>query len=100
MLKLAADGRGYDRDYLLVLDEQLVPAGGQIVERRQQFLTEFTPIFQRHYQQLADSREQVTLQYKSQLPGADFAHLLRTNERRDITLQRTTVDPTKTTSLF
>jgi DNA replication and repair protein RecF len=65
------------------------------MHRRQQFLVDFTPLFQRHYQQLTDSREQVTLQYKSQLPGADFAHLLRTNERRDITLQRTTVGPHK-----
>jgi DNA replication and repair protein RecF len=95
VLKLAADVRGYDRDYLLVLDEQLVPAGEQLMHRRQQFLVDFTPLFQRHYQQLTDSREQVTLQYKSQLPGADFAHLLRTNERRDITLQRTTVGPHK-----
>ena len=48
------------------------------------------PLFQRHYQQLADGREDVTLTYKSQLPGADFARLLRDNERRDFALQRTT----------
>ncbi|RYU74758.1 DNA replication/repair protein RecF [Hymenobacter persicinus] len=95
LLKLAADRQGYDRDYLLVLDEQLVPAGEQIVRLRQEFLAEFTPIFQRHYQQLADGREAVTLEYKSQLPGADFAHLLRTFERKDLALQRTTTGPHK-----
>lgn len=100
LLKQAADRQGYDRDYLLALDEQLVPAGEQITRLRQQFLAEFTPIFQRHYQQLADSRETVTLDYKSQLPGADFAQLLRTAERKDLALQRTTVGPHKDDFIF
>ncbi|MBO0359739.1 DNA replication/repair protein RecF [Hymenobacter sp. BT186] len=101
LLKLAAERQGgYDRDYLLVLDEQLVPAGQKIVEARQQFLEEFTPVFQRHYQQLADSRELVTLDYKTQLLEADFAKLLRVNERKDLTLQRTTVGPHKDDFVF
>ncbi|QNH62271.1 DNA replication/repair protein RecF [Hymenobacter sediminicola] len=101
LLKLAAERQGgYDRDYLLVLDEQLVPAGLKIVDARQQFLVEFTPIFQRHYQQLADSREVVTLSYKSQLPEADFAKLLRIQERKDLALQRTTVGPHKDDFVF
>ena len=101
LLKLAAERQGgYDRDYLLVLDEQLVPAGQKIVDARQQFLVEFTPIFQRHYQLLADSREFVTLSYKSQLPEADFAKLLRVQERKDLALQRTTVGPHKDDFVF
>lgn len=101
LLKLAAERQGgYDREYLLVLDEQLVPAGQKLVEARQQFLQEFTPIFQRHYQQLADSREVVTLDYKTQLVEADFAKLLRLNERKDLTLQRTTIGPHKDDFVF
>lgn len=101
LLKLAAERQGgYDRDYLLVLDEQLVPAGQKIVEARQQFLEDFTPVFQRHYQQLADSREVVTLDYKTQLLEADFAKLLRVNERKDLTLQRTTIGPHKDDFVF
>ncbi|MCA8833027.1 DNA replication/repair protein RecF [Hymenobacter pini] len=96
LLKLATDRQaGYDRDYLLTLDEQLAPVGEQLAQRRQEFLVEFAPIFQRHYEQLADAREQVTLTYKSELPGADFLKLLRLQERKDLTLQRTTVGPHK-----
>ncbi|MDU0372188.1 DNA replication/repair protein RecF [Hymenobacter endophyticus] len=96
LLKLAADRQaGYDRDYLLTLDEQLAPVGEQLAQRRQAFLLEFEPMFQRHYEQLADGREQVTLTYKSELPGADFLKLLRLQERKDLTLQRTTVGPHK-----
>ncbi|GGF02794.1 DNA replication/repair protein RecF [Hymenobacter cavernae] len=100
LLKLAADRQGYDRDYLLVLDDQLAPLGEQLVQLRQQFLADFVPIFQRHYRQLADSQEAVTLDYKSQLPGADFGQLLRLNERKDLALQRTTTGPHKDDYVF
>ncbi|NVO31533.1 DNA replication/repair protein RecF [Hymenobacter lapidiphilus] len=94
LLKLAADRQaGYDRDYLLTIDEQLAPLGEQLVQRRQEFLVGFEPLFQRHYAQLADGQEQVTLTYKSELPGTDFGKLLRLQERRDLTLQRTTTGP-------
>ncbi|MBX0291894.1 DNA replication/repair protein RecF [Hymenobacter sp. HSC-4F20] len=94
LLKLAADRQaGYDRDYLLVIDEQLAPLGEQLAQRRQEFLTEFEPIFQRHYQQLADGRELVTLSYKSELLGTDFLKLLRLQERKDLSLQRTSAGP-------
>ena len=81
---------GFDRDYLLALDEQLAPIGQQLTLLRASFLEEYVPIFQRHYQQLADGREDVTLSYKTQLLGIDFAQLLRINERRDFALQRST----------
>ncbi|ALD22132.1 DNA replication/repair protein RecF [Hymenobacter sp. DG25A] len=101
LLKLAAERQsGYDRDYLLVLDEQLAPLGEQLTQQRLQFLAEFTPIFQRHYEQLADGREQVTLEYKSQLSDADFGKLLRLNERKDLILQRTTIGPHKDDFVF
>ena len=88
VLKQGVGSHGFDRDYLLALDEQLAPLGQQITAQRADFLAEYVPIFQQHYQQLADGREQVTLTYRSQLLGADFAQLLRANERRDFVLQR------------
>jgi DNA replication and repair protein RecF len=96
----AGSGHSFDRDYLLALDEQLAPLGQQLAELRAAFLAEFTPVFQRHYQQLADGREVVTLSYKSQLPGNDFALLLRANERRDFALQRSTTGPHRDDFVF
>ena len=86
-----SNAHGFDRDYLLALDEQLAPLGQQLTALREAFLIDYLPIFQRHYEQLADGREQVMLTYKSQLVGADFAQLLRLNERKDFVLQRSTV---------
>ena len=92
LLKQAADGpaHGFDRDYLLALDDQLAPLGEQLSAQRSAFIEQFTPIFQHHYQQLADGQEAVSLTYKSQLLDSPFAQLLRQNERRDFAMQRTT----------
>lgn len=92
LLKQAADrpAHGFDRDYLLAIDDQLVPLGTGLSQQRAAFLERFTPIFQQHYQQLADGREEVSLTYKSQLLDTDFDQLLRQNERRDLVVQRTT----------
>ena len=86
-----ANAHGFDREYLLALDEQLAPLGQQLTTLREAFLIDYLPIFQQHYKQLADGREQVLLSYKSQLVGADFAQLLRLNEPKDFVLQRSTV---------
>ena len=102
VLKQAADraAHGFDRDYLLALDEQLAPLGQTLSILRSAFLVDFLPIFQQHYQQLADGREAVTLAYKSHLQDADFAQLLRTNERRDFIMQRTTTGPHRDDFVF
>ena len=86
-----ANAHGFDREYLLALDEQLSPLGQQLTTLREAFLIDYLPVFQQHYKQLADGREQVLLSYKRQLVGADFTQLLRLNERKDFVLQRSTV---------
>ncbi|TPG62973.1 DNA replication/repair protein RecF [Hymenobacter nivis] len=92
LLKQAAErpSAGFDRDYLLAIDDQLVPLGTDLSQQRAAFLERFTPIFQQHYQQLADAREEISLTYKSQLLETGFGELLRQNERRDLVMQRTT----------
>jgi DNA replication and repair protein RecF len=100
LLKQFADRNYFDKDYLQILDEQLIPAGEKITAIRAAFLNEFAPVFQQHYTHLSDSQEHVSLQYKSQLPGADFALLLAEAQRKDLLLQRTTVGPHKDDFVF
>ena len=99
-LKQGTGSHGFDALYLQALDDQLAPLGESLSELRAGFLTEFTPVFQRHYRQLAEGRELVTLDYKSQLPGQNFRHLLLANERRDLALQRSTVGPHRDDFVF
>ncbi|RZK23801.1 MAG: DNA replication/repair protein RecF [Hymenobacter sp.] len=99
-LKQHSGGHGFDTLYLQALDDQLAPLGENLSALRVRFLTEFTPVFQGHYQQLAEGREQVQLDYKSQLPGQNFRHLLLANERKDVALQRSTVGPHRDDFVF
>lgn len=99
-LKQATGTHGFDALYLQALDDQLAPIGESLSALRANFLTEFLPVFQRHYQQLAEGREQVNLTYKSQLPGQNFRHLLLANERRDLALQRSNVGPHRDDFVF
>jgi DNA replication and repair protein RecF len=99
-LKQGSGSHGFDTVYLQALDDQLAPVGESLSALRAEFLTQFIPVFQRHYAQLADGREQVVLEYKSQLPGHNFRHLLLANERRDVLLQRSTTGPHRDDFVF
>ena len=99
-LKQGGGSHGFDVVYLQALDDQLAPLGESLSAQRAAFLTEFIPVFQRHYAQLADGREEVLLTYKSQLPGQDFRQLLLANERRDLALQRSTTGPHRDDFVF
>ncbi|MCC9138505.1 DNA replication/repair protein RecF [Pontibacter silvestris] len=100
LLKQFAERNYFDRDYLAILNEQLIPFAEQLAQERQVFLAEFVPIFQKHYRHISDSSEEVSLTYKSQLPGADYAKQLQQAERKDLALQRTTVGPHKDDFVF
>jgi DNA replication and repair protein RecF len=99
-LKQGTGSHGFDTLYLQALDDQLAPLGESLSALRASFLTQFVPVFQRHYAQLADGREEVLLEYKSQLPGQNFRHLLLANERRDLALQRSTTGPHRDDFVF
>ena len=99
-LKQGSGSHGFDALYLQALDDQLAPLGESLSALRVDFLTQFIPVFQRHYTQLADGREEVTLEYKSQLTGQNFRHLLLANERRDMLLQRSTTGPHRDDFVF
>jgi DNA replication and repair protein RecF len=99
-LKQGQGSHGFDTLYLQALDDQLAPLGESLSALRVSFLEAFTPVFQRHYQQLAEGREQVIVEYKSQLPGQNFRHLLLANERRDLALQRSTTGPHRDDFVF
>jgi DNA replication and repair protein RecF len=91
LLKLIADTGKYDPGLLEVLDEQLIGSGSRIFEKRKVFMTDFTAIFNTHYQFLSDNAEQVELSYESQLLADDFANLLKRSVEKDRVLERTTV---------
>lgn len=90
LLKQIAATRTLDVALLQILDEQLVHSGNVIFEKRKQFLLDFIPFFDQHYQFLTNGAEQVSLTYQSQLNEQRFDVLLAQSIDRDRLLERTT----------
>lgn len=91
LLRLFSERGMIDQDLLDSYDEKLVPAATYIHETRKSFLTEYHPLFEKWYKQLAgkEAKEKVSITYRSDVEETAFADLLKKNLQRDIVLQRT-----------
>ena len=67
LLKQMFENRRMDPSLCQIIDEQMIPLGNFIFTRRQDFIQNISPIFQKHYSQLSDGRETVEIQYQSGL---------------------------------
>lgn len=83
LLKNMAEHRLFDRESIEVWNVQLVDLGNRIYEKRKIFLEEFIPVFQRHYDAIGSEKEEVHMEYKSQLHQATLEQLLIDFERKD-----------------
>jgi len=66
-----------DASICQIIDEQMIPLGNFIFTRRQDFIQNISPIFQKHYQQLSDGRETVEIQYQSGLLTSTYTEGLQ-----------------------
>jgi DNA replication and repair protein RecF len=89
LLKRFAEMGKTDWALLEVLDDQLIPPGKYIHSIRIKITAELIPLVQQFYKQIANNDELVTLQYESQLNGADFESVLNQFREKDFILQRT-----------
>ncbi|MCK4749564.1 MAG: DNA replication and repair protein RecF, partial [Bacteroidales bacterium] len=64
--------------------------GTYIHEKRREFVRDLVPIFQEYYQSVSEGREEIGLEYYSQLNEKDLGSLLREHEHKDRVLQYTT----------
>ena len=69
---------------------QLAQRGAFIHDARKTFLTGFTAVFNRVYQELCGGAETVSLVYESELQDTTMEELLRHNRKRDRQMERTT----------
>lgn len=100
LFKQIANGAALDMSLLEIFNAQLIEVGNFIFEKRQTFLKDFIPLFDKYYSLLSDNAETVSLSYQSQLKDASFAQLLEKFYERDRVLERTTVGIHKDELLF
>ena len=89
LLKMFADTTTVDSAALDTYDEMLIRAGNRVFQKRQLFVGEFGPAFQRFYNFIVADEEAHVL-YNSALKNVTFGDGLRQNRSRDLFLQRTT----------
>lgn len=100
LLKQFAD-RNYTDDLLLdVYSDPLIEVGLKLYQTRNQFISEFLPIFKKHYATLSDAREEVEMIYESEVGADNFAQVFRRNRQRDLAAQRTTIGVHKDDFIF
>ena len=100
LLKYFALNHTFDNDTLSIYNEQLDSLGHAIFEKRQQFLNDFIPIFNKHHQAITEAAESVTLVYDSRLFEKQLLDLFTDNLSRDRVLQYTSVGIHKDDLLF
>lgn len=100
LLKQVAATRKLDVALLEIMDEQLIQSGNKIFAKRKQFLLDFIPLFNKHYDYITDHAEPVALSYQSQLNEETFDKLLTQSIEKDRILERTTTGIHKDELLF
>ncbi len=91
LLKLFAEQRRFDDTLLESLDRQLPAPADAIYHARKQFVATFEPVFKDYYAEISGSREQVSVEYESDLDKGPLDALLRESLDKDRILQRSTV---------
>jgi DNA replication and repair protein RecF len=91
LLKYFALNHVFETDTLSIYNEQLNDLGQNIFEKRQQFINDFLPIFNKHHQAISGSEEKVQLVYESHLFEGTTLQLLEQNLAKDRALQYTSV---------
>jgi DNA replication and repair protein RecF len=67
LLKKFAEHHVFDQNSLEIWDNQLINYGRKIYEKREQFLNDFVPLFQHFFNYVSENKENVKIEYSSQL---------------------------------
>ncbi len=89
LLKFFAMNNIYEADSIEVYNEQLIRRSSPIYEKRSAFMKNFTPVFNACYQKISNGRENITLNYESQLQKKKHKELLIDSIEKDKILHYT-----------
>lgn len=90
-LKQSAMSRSFDKNSLLIWDEQMIPLAERIHEVRKNFISDLEPIFNNFYKIISGFKEEIDLRYDSHLNKADFSIALEAAVEKDRMLQYSSV---------
>ncbi len=85
-LKQLRESGGRDFSMLDLWDEQLSALASVIYDKRVLFIEELVPVFQRYYAYISDDKEEIALDYKSNLHESLLIDLLKDARSKDLAL--------------
>ena len=100
LLKYFALNNTFNKDTLLIYNEQLDQFGHNIHKKRNSFLEIFIPIFKNRYKAISNGNEFVDLLYESDLTDKNLGQLLSEVINKDKALQYTSVGIHKDDLIF
>ena len=89
-----------DEDLLSAFDERLAALAQPIFERRSVFCERLVPMVQQYYAEISGGREQVGIEYRSDLQKGDLREILRSRRERDQVFRFTTAGVQRDDFLF
>jgi DNA replication and repair protein RecF len=89
LLKYFSANHRFDKDTLMVYNEQLHRFGTIIHQKRQSFINEFSSLLKQRYEVLSEGKELVDISYFSELEVKPLIDLLQENIQKDRILQHT-----------
>ena len=100
VLKQFAENRQFDRDMLLLLDEQMAVPAMHIFEKRKTFLEGFLPIFSHYFGFISGGLEEVDIRYESRLHEGPYLEIVASSNDKDLAARYSTVGIHKDDLLF
>ena len=82
-LKSFYDNKVFDRDLLALWDEQMIQYAAPICQKRLIFINDFMPIFQKYYDIVSGTSEEVSITYQSDLIDNTLKDLFEVSLQRD-----------------
>lgn len=75
-----------DADVLALYEEEMARQGTYIYHERARYIEEFTPIFQRIYNEISQQRETVELKYTSHAQRGDLLEVIQRDRAKDLVM--------------
>lgn len=100
LLKSFAKNRYFDQDSLDIYTEPLQQHATVVYETRQQFIQQLEPIFKTFYQMISGGKEQVAIEYETDLATQSMSELLQSHLDKDRALTYTSKGVHKDDILF
>ena len=72
-----------DPDVISLWEEQMAAEGERIYQRRDAFVRELTPVFQRYYEQISGNKEQVAIEYVSHCQRGPLLEVIQRDRAKD-----------------